>query len=158
MIYDEIVIAAIALTLIVTAEQSPPADVKSACDAAMAILAGTTGIKTRRSNGTFNDETFRSPIPGCRILIDGSFKKAAKSGAAADNLHEGFMSRGWRELGEFSADGPDGTSFAFAKGEMACFARGAWDGGDDSEPDAPTDDGYKIVVICGKAAAFVRPQ
>jgi hypothetical protein len=151
-------IAALALTLVVIADQSPPAVVKSACDTAMSILSKTSGLKTKRSNGVFNDETFRSPIPGCRIQIAGSFKKAANSGAAADNLHTGLMSRGWSEIVEFSADGPDGTSFAFQRDGVACFARGSWDGGDDSAPDQPVDDAYKLVVICGKAAAFVRPE
>ena len=151
-------VAVIALALILNAEQAGPRDVKGACDAAQGILSPTKGIKTRRSNGTFNDETFRAPIPGCRLQIDGSFKKARDSGAAAENLHTGFMSAGWREIAEFSADGPDGTSFAFATNGLACFVRGAWDGGDDSAPEVPTDDGYKVVVICGKAASFVRPQ
>jgi hypothetical protein len=151
-------IAVIALALVLNAEQAAPSDVKGACDAAQRILAQTKGIKTRRSNGTFNDETFRAPIPGCRMQIDGSFKKGGQSGAAAENLRDGFMSGGWRELGEFSADGPDGTSFAFEKNGLACFVRGQWDGGDDSAPEVPTDDAYKVVVICGKAASFVRPQ
>jgi hypothetical protein len=149
-------LAVIALTVLVAAEQPPAADVKGACDAAMAILSKTRGIKTRRSNGTSNDETFRAPIPGCRIEIDGSFKKAGESGAAADKLHTSLMSRGWSELSEFSADGPDGTSFAFQKGGVACFARGTWDGGDDTAPEIPTDDKYQVVVICGKASLFVR--
>src|SRR4029078_7768727 len=108
-------VAVIALAFMLHAEQPAPPEVKGACDAAQRILSHTRGIKTRRSNGTFNDETFRAPIPGCRIQIDGSFKKAGESGSAADDLHNRFMSDGWRELGEFSADGPDGTSFAFEK-------------------------------------------
>lgn len=151
-------VAVLSLILVVITEQSPPAEVKSACDTAMAMLATTGGVKTRRANGTFHDELFRAPIAGCRIQVSGSFKKAQKSGAAADNLHAQFMSRGWNELVEFSADGPDGTSFAFAKDTVACFGRGSWDGGDDSEPDAPTDDAYSFLVICGKAASFVRAQ
>ena len=135
-----------------------PADVKGACDTAFAIVAKSAGIKTRRSNGSFNDETFRAPIPGCRIQIDGSFKKAEQTGAAADLLHNGFEAQGWRELGEFSADGHDGTSFAFRKDTVACFARGEWDGGADDEPDAKPLDTYKLTVICGKAAMFARPE
>src|SRR4029450_9682792 len=111
-----------------------------------------------RSNGTFNDETFRATIPGCRIQVEGSFKKAEKIGAAVDLLHNGLGAQGWRELFEFSADGHDGTSFAFRKDTVACFARGEWDGGADDEPEIPPLDAYKLTVICGKAALFVRPE
>ena len=147
------------LPFAVSAQRSPmAADVRAACDNAFAIIAKTNGIKTRRSTGSFNDETFRAPIPGCRIEIDGSFKKAEKSGAAADNFRDALEQGGWTELAEFSADGHDGTSFAFRKNDVACFARGSWEGGSDDEPEVPPSDPYKVTVICGKAAGFVRPQ
>src|SRR5689334_16260470 len=111
-------------TFAAPAQQALPADVRAACDNAFAIIAKTQGIKTRRATGSFNDETFRSPVPGCRIEIDGSFKKAGKSGAAADNFRSALENNGWIELPEFSADGHDGTSFAFRKADVACFARG----------------------------------
>jgi hypothetical protein len=135
-----------------------PANVRAACDEAFAIVAGTGGAKTRRSVGGFNDETFRAPIPGCRIDVSGSFKKAAKTGAAADRLRSAFEARRWEELPEFSADGHDGTSFAFRKGDVACFARGEWDGGADDEPEVEAADPYAVFVVCGSAGAFVRPE
>ena len=144
--------------LIAQRETPLPADVRTACDAAFAIVAKTAGVKTRRSNGSFSDETLRAPIPGCRIEIDGSFKKAEKTGAAADRLRDGLGAQGWRELAAFSADGHDGTSFAYRKDTVACFARGAWDGGADGEPEIPPLDPYKVTVICGKAVMFVRPE
>ena len=135
-----------------------PADVRAACDTAFSIVSKTAGVKTRRSYGSFNDETFRAPIPGCRIEIDGSFKKAQKTGAAPENLRQRLDALGWRELPEFSADGHDGTSFAYRKGTVACFARGTWDGGADDEPEIPALDPYKVTVICGQAAMFIRPE
>jgi hypothetical protein len=151
--------AALLLPLTAGAQRAPlPADVRAACDNAVAILAKTQGLKTRRSTGAFTDETFRAPITGCRIEIDGSFKRAAKSGAAAENLREGLEKTGWTELADFSADGHDGTSFAFRKAGVACFARGSWDGGSDDEPEVPAADPYKVTVICGSAAQFERPR
>ena len=135
-----------------------PPDVRAACDTAFSIVSKTAGVKTRRSYGSFNDETFRATIPGCRIQVEGSFKKAEKTGAAVDLLHNGLGAQGWSELFEFSADGHDGTSFAFRKDTVACFARGEWDGGADDEPEIPPLDAYKVTVICGKAAMFVRPE
>jgi hypothetical protein len=150
--------AALLIPLIAAAQGGPlPADVKAACDTAFAIVSKAAGIKTRRSNGTFNDQGFRAPIPGCRIQVDGSFKKA-RTGSAVDLLHTGLDARGWDELLEFSSDGPDGTSFAFRKDSVACFARGEWDGGADDEPGVPAGDSYKLTAICGKAAMFTRAQ
>ena len=146
------------VTFAAPAPQALPADVRSACDQAFSIISKTKGIKTGRATGSFNDETFRAPIAGCRIDIDGSFKKAEKSGAAADNFRDALEKGGWTELPEFSADGHDGTSFAFRKGDVACFARGSWDGGADDEPEIPAADPYKVTIICGKANLFVRPE
>ena len=134
----------------------PPAELRAACDAAFAIVAKTAGVRTRRSNGSFSDEVFPKAIPGCRIEIDGSFKRAAKTGAAANRLRNGLDAQGWRELPEFSADGHDGTSFAYRKDTVACFARGVWDGGADGDPAIPALDPYKVTVICGNAAMFTR--
>ena len=151
----------IALTMIAfaaPAQSAPPPDVRAACDNVLAIVSKTQGTKTRRSTGSFKDEMFRAAIPGCRIQVDGSFKKAAKSGAAADNLATALGESGWTELPDFSSDGHDGTSFAYRKDAVACFARGEWDGGSDDEPETPAADPYKVTIICGRAAAFVRPE
>lgn len=146
--------------LLIAAQPGPavPADVRKACDEALAIVARTAGANARRSTGAFTDEAFRAPVPGCAIIIEGSFKKAAKSGAAAENLRQAYESRHWLELPEFSADGHDGTSFAFRKDDVACFARGTWNGGADNEPEIPAADPYRVFLVCGRAAAFVRPQ
>ena len=151
---------ALILPLTLAAQRAPavPADVQAACEDAFAIVAKTPGVTTRRSTGRFNDETFRAPIPGCGIAINGSFKRAEKTRAAAERLRDAFESRQWQELGEFSADGHDGTSFAFRHGDVACFARGSWNGGADGEPEIPALDPYKVTVVCGKAAMFVRPD
>jgi hypothetical protein len=138
----------------VNAQRAPlSANVRAACDAAISIASKTPGIKTQRANGTFHDERFRAPISGCRILIDGSFKKSEKSGTPADNLHDSWQLQGWAELADYSADGHDGTSFAFRKGDVACFVRGEWDGGAD-EPEIPPTDPYHVTIICGRAEMF----
>jgi len=48
----------------------------------------------------------------------------------------------------YSADGKDGTSFAYRKAGVACFARGTWDGGADGEPEIPPMDWYKVTFFC----------
>ena len=145
-------------TFAATAQQALPAEVRAACDMAFAIVQKTPGVKTRRSSGTFREEMFRAPVEGCRIDVNGSFKKAKTSGAPADNLFQGLDSRGWIELPDYSSDGHDGTSFAMRKTTVACFVRGEWDGGADDEPEVPPADPYRVTVICGTASQFVRPE
>ena len=76
----------------------------------------------------------------------------------SEQLAAAFEAQAWRQLADFSADGHDGTIFAYAKGSAACLTSGEWDGGSDDEPDAPLADPYRVTVTCGNAAVFVRPE
>jgi hypothetical protein len=58
---------------------------------------------------------------------------------------------GWEEMLDHSADGPDGTVFAFRRGGVACFFRGEWDGGADDDPEIPAGDWYKVHTGCTQA-------
>jgi hypothetical protein len=115
---------------------------------AFLIARTTPGVSIRRSTGTFHDETLREPVFGCGLAISGSFKRAEKTGDAADRLRDAFMAQDWTEMPAYSADGTDGTSFAFRKGAVSCFVRGTWDGGADGEPPLPAGDWYKAAMFC----------
>jgi hypothetical protein len=123
-------------------------EVRAACDAAYAIAAKTPGVSIRRRTGAFSDETLRAPVFGCGLAISGSFAKAQATGDAALRLHQGLAARAWEEMPAYSADGTDGTSFAFRKAGVACLVRGAWDGGAAGEPEIPAQDWYKVAVFC----------
>jgi len=135
-------------------QQQPPARgtlssvVRAACDEAYATAAKTRGVSIRRRTGSFRDEMLAAPIFGCGLAISGSFARAEATGDAAVRLHQSFVVRGWQEMPAYSADGPDGTSFAFRKGGVACLVRGAWNGGADDEPEVPREDWYRVAVIC----------
>ena len=47
-----------------------------------------------------------------------------------------------------SADGPDGTSFAFVRAGVICMFQGRWDGGDDTDPTVKPDDAFKGAGQC----------
>ena len=153
-------IVAFALPMSLEAQRgaSLPKAVTAACDAVHGAIAKTPGIKERRRTGSFGDETLRAPIASCRIDIDGSMKQLGKADLPTDRLAQYFETQKWDQLPEFSADGHDGTSFAYRKNGAACLVRGQWDGGSDDEPDAPTADPYTVTVLCGHAVDFVRPQ
>jgi len=156
------VVAGVALIVpISSAAQRPvtvPADVRAACDFVNKVIAKTPGIKVRRSNGSFPLEMLKVPVAGCRVDIDGSMKRLGRENLPSEQLAAAFEAQAWRQLVDFSADGHDGTIFAYAKGSAACLTSGEWDGGSDDEPDAPLADPYRVTVTCGNAAVFVRPE
>jgi hypothetical protein len=125
-----------------------PNDVRAACDVAYASAARTPGVSIRRRTGTFRDETLRNPVFGCGLTISGSFARAKATGDAALRLRENFSAKAWQEMPAYSADGTDGTSFAFRKAGVACLVRGRWDGGAAGEPEIPAVDWYKVAVVC----------
>ena len=132
--------------------------VTAACGIIYDAGSKTPDAKLQRSTGSFRDEAVSAPIQGCRVIIDGSTKALGKQTIPTDRLSEMFEARGWQQLAEFSSDGHDGTSFGYKRERVACLVRGEWDGGSDDEPDAPLADPYRVTVLCGDAAAFVRPQ
>lgn len=154
---------ALIVPVALSAQQRPavPADVLSACTTVHGVASTTPGTKVQRGNGSFRDEMVEKPIAGCRVVIEGSFKKLGDGRMPADRLSDVFEAQGWTQLPGFSSDGHDGTSFAYKRGNVACVTRGTWDGGSDDAPDAPDlalADPYRVTVVCGNAAALVRPQ
>jgi hypothetical protein len=123
-------------------------EVRAVCDAAYVIAVKTPGVSVRRRTGTFRDETIREPVFGCGLAISGSFARAAATGPAAERLRQDFQTRGWLEMAAYSADGTDGTSFAFRRAGVACLVRGTWDGGAADDPKIPAQDWYKVAVFC----------
>ena len=135
-------------------QKGPPAprtvskEVRAACDTAFTIAARTPGASVQRRTGNFSDETLRAPVFGCGLAISGSFARAQTTGDAASRLHEDLPARAWQEMPAYSADGTDGTSFAFRKAGVACLVRGTWDGGAADDPEIPAEDWYKVTVFC----------
>ena len=121
---------------------------RAACDAAYGVAAKTPGVSVRRRTGTFRDETLRAPVFGCGFALAGSFARLKNTSDAAVRLREDFVARGWPEMPAYSADGKDGTSFAFRNAGVSCLVRGTWDGGADGEPEIPARDPYKVMVFC----------
>jgi hypothetical protein len=142
-------VGVVALALPVAAQTtSLPRAVTAACDGAHRAVEKTPGMNERRRTGSFGDETLRAPIASCRIDISGSMKRLGNADLPTAALSEYFWAQKWTELIEFSADGPDGTSFAYRGNDgAACLVRGLLD-----------VDAYTVTVLCGNAADFVRKQ
>jgi hypothetical protein len=145
--------------LIVTAQPvKVTPGVAAACDRLAAQAARSTGEDLFRQNAIVADEMIAKPFAACRIRIDGSRKRLGDAPMPTAALEQYFEKQRWLPLGEFSADGHDGTVFAYAREGVACLVRGEWDGGSDDEPDAPLADPYAVTIVCGERASFVRPR
>lgn len=124
-----------------------------ACDLAYSIAAKSPGVSIQRSTGVFADEVLEHPARGCRLAIAGSFEHAPPGGDAVNRLRDGFTAQGWREMLAYSADGKDGTAFAFRKTEVLCLFRGTWNGGADGDPSTPRGQTYRVSVLCISSVA-----
>ena len=74
-------------------------------------------------------------------------RASPRAGSLAATLL-GSALRGWQEEVNHSADGPDGTLFAYVRDGVICIFEGRWDGGDDSDPSVKPDDEYKGAGHC----------
>lgn len=119
------------------------------CDALAEMIAGIPGTKLTRSVGSFEDEIGSSTKYGCVLKTEGSFKALGNEDLPPDVRIARFAeSKGWETDSSRSADGPDGTVFAFRPPAAWCLVTGKWDGGDDSDPTYVPDDKYQITIGC----------
>ena len=149
----------LALTLMACQQQSPavqttqiaPAvreEPTESCDLLAGVMRDIPGSNLTRSVGRFEDDIGGSFKEGCLLTIEGSFK-ALETGQTADGRIALFAeSKGWQPDNSHSADGPDGTVFAFWTPTAWCLVRGKLDSGDESDPTNIPDDRYEITIGC----------
>ena len=96
-------------------------------------------------NALYHNSRTRS---GCSVSLVGSNAALRGSPSPIDQWREQFAARGWQEDVNHSADGFDGTSFAYVRAGVICMFQGRWDGGDDTDPTVKPDDEYKGAGPC----------
>jgi len=128
--------------------RSLPVEVQAACDLAYETAAKTPGVTIQQDSAVLGDQPRQPAAPTCRLVIHGSFAQATGTSAAVDRLAERFSADGWEEMTEYSADGKDGTAFAFHKSGVMCHVLAEWNGGSDDLPEIPAEDWYKATVLC----------
>jgi len=116
-------------------------------------VARSKGVTIKRSTGPFEDEFESHMRFGCSVALVGSNAALRASPNPIDVLREQFAARGWQEELNHSADGPDGTSFAFVRDGVICIFQSRWDGGDDTDPTVKPDDEYKGAGHCAASNA-----
>lgn len=120
------------------------------CELIRTKLQTTSSVYVDKIEGSFYKENFRKMIKGSMLLISGSWKDWGKNTDPIELIRKSLSDRGWSESIEYSADGPDGTSFSYKKNDNWCLVSGRWDGGDDSDSTYIPSDSYRIIVMSGK--------
>ena len=126
-------------------------EVRAACDRMYEIAAPLPGVSVVRHDGSFNDAILDRDFFGCVLDFSGNFAPLKGGPEPASALHQTLAGEGWEEIFDHSADGPDGTLFAFRKGAVTCFFEGRWDSGAVGDPELPPEDWYKVFAGCTQA-------
>ena len=124
-----------------------PLDLHEVCGTICDLFGGIPGTEVRRAAGGSDDSLSETEQSECHVEASGRFS-ALEGDNPTEPVRKKFEAMGWKEQLQLAADGPDGTSFAFRKSQVLCQFRGAWDGGDDSDPDYEPSDEYRISATC----------
>ena len=129
-----------------------------ACDLVAQIVTRSKGVTIKRNTGPFVDEFESRTRVGCSVSLVGSNAALGGGPSPIDQWRKEFAARGWQEDTNHSADGPDGTSFAYVRAGVICMFQGRWDGGDDTDPTVKPDDEYKEAGQCAANDAPKLPE
>ena len=128
-----------------------PIAVHELCGTIAEFLASLPGAEIRKSDGQNNEYLSETRLSVCYVQAFGHLS-ALEGEDPAELVRNQFQPLGWKEELRFAADGPDGTSFAFRKGQVLCQFQGAWDGGDDSDPGYEPSDEYRVSATCTRSS------
>jgi hypothetical protein len=114
-------------------------------DSALVVMPG---VKVERTDGPFPDHRSGKESDGAGLTVRGTFGALHGKPDPTAVAHQRLLDMGWVEDIEYSADGPDGTTYAMRKDGILCFVEGRWDGGDGSDPSYVPPDDYTVTIQC----------
>ncbi len=132
-------------------EPSPAA--QDECARILSAVQALPGTMVERREGTYYDENVERDLTGCMISVSGVWSELGGRANPGDTIYRLLAGEGWKQEPRYSADGPDGTFFALSKGEIWCFVRGQWDGGDDTDPEYVPSDVYQFFACVTRFVA-----
>ena len=91
-----------------------------------------------------NDREKPSRVAGLRMSLTTHTVEAPD----VASIRAPLEAAGWAEDAAYSADGPDGTVFAYVCREALCVVQGSWDGGDGSDSTYMPEPGESIELLC----------
>lgn len=126
------------------------------CDTIDRVIVTPTSTRTAFAHDTI----LQSPMDGkpwrrgCVVAITDSLDEV-NAVDTSDVMHLGdtsleawFRTNRWMPSFNYQADGPDGETYAYARGPYLCIAEGRWDGGDDSDTTYVPKPGYDLTIKC----------
>jgi len=131
-------------------EDPQAAEVRAACDEIHMAVLSIPGTAVDRSEGAFYDDYIERDLNGCMIIVSGVWSELTGRSNPGDSIYKLLSDQGWVQEPRYSADGPDGTFFALSNGDVWCFVRGQWDGGDDADSTYIPSDVYQFVICCAR--------
>jgi hypothetical protein len=93
-------------------------------------------------------------LPALIVTLD----MARDGGPDVTGIAGALEAAGWDEDGVYSADGTDGTRFAYVCREALCVVRGEWDGGDPTDSTYVPQPGGSIELLCVPRLAEPGPR
>lgn len=111
-------------------------------------LVTMPGVKVEQTDGPYADHRTGKNADGAGLMIHGKFGPLNGKPDPTAVAHQKLQDAGWQEDIEYSADGPDGTTFAMRKDGILCYVEGRWDGGDGSDPNYVPPDDYTVTIQC----------
>jgi hypothetical protein len=111
-------------------------------------LVTMPGVKVEPTDGPYPDHRTGKEADGAGLMIHGKFGPLNGKPDPTAVAHQRLQDAGWQEDIEYSADGPDGTTFAMRKDGILCYVEGRWDGGDGSDPNYVPPDDYTVTIQC----------
>jgi hypothetical protein len=124
--------------------------VEDLCALVEGVVSPAMGTITETIVGMFHDEIGQQDLPGCLVIVSGSWKELGKEPAPLDRVVDALTAKGWKQNPDYAADGPDGTVIGLEKGKGICIVRGSWDGGDDSDSTYVPSDVYQVTILCAE--------
>jgi len=113
-----------------------------------ALLPPDTGQFTLTGDTVILDPRSQQRLPGCVVRLAATRSALGQAAPPDQRVRDGLAALGWRENLQYSADGPDGTAFAYWLGTATCFVEARWDGGDDADPARGRSDDYVLTIAC----------
>ncbi len=136
-----------------------PADVRALSDTQAPFLAPTPRHTLRRACVRFEDDVAGCRRTGCAVYGSGFFSALGESVAIPPDTLKNFLeARGWQEIFDYSADGPDGTRYALRRGGLLCVVQGFWRHEDSDDPTYVDPDDYAILVQLARAEPCAPPR
>ncbi len=118
------------------------------CDMAVKFLAEFPQLTVSARDTIATDWLAGRRVPGCRVRLTRPNGGDAFIKNPVDVLGNRFRAAGWREDGDYGADGPDGTDVGMRKGSVVCVIEASWNGGDDSDSTYVSDNRYEVTISC----------